>query len=293
MYVTSAWADKFVHDGANLFAPDAHSTESDEWKKLARPLNDFIQEVYDDFLRKFVDAELTKYEEDGIFPSYAGLETTYANWRAANTKSLVRLVYTSDPSVMNSLNKKQKKIIVRLLDKISVSNENDTLFDILNDVLDLDGASLSQLSQQLQHTRLEHIISTIEILQQRQGAVSKLRELMNEHYLKVKETPDLQQIIENNTWLFGNRYETIGAEEDTFTKIAKTLRDQIKSVQHIDDDDVEDRAHVEGVNRQTDLFLAKQVRKIILTVPVSTKNAPTTRQRSAMPPDSTSRSHAQ
>ncbi len=75
MYVTSAWADKFVHDGANLFAPDAHSTESDEWKKLARPLNDFIQEVYDDFLRKFVDAELTKYEEDGIFPSYAGWYT--------------------------------------------------------------------------------------------------------------------------------------------------------------------------------------------------------------------------
>jgi hypothetical protein len=259
VYVTSAWADNFVSEGANLFAPDAHSAESEEWKKLARPLNDFIQEVYDDFLRKFVDAELTKYEEDGIFPTYAGLDPTYANWRASNTKSLVRLVYTSDPSVMNSLNKKQKKIIVRLLDRISVSNENDALFDILNDVLDLDGASLSQLSKQLQHTRLEHIISTIEILQQRQAAVNKLRELMNEHYHQVRETPDLQQIIENNTWLFGNRYETIGAEEDTFTKIAKNLRDQIKSVHQIDTDDVEDGAHVEGVNRQTDLFLARKI----------------------------------
>lgn len=259
VYVKSAWADTFIGEGATLFTPNAHNNESEEWKKLARPLNDFIQEVYDDFLRNFVDEELIKYEENGIFPSYTGLDPTYANWRASNTKNLVRLVYTSDPSVMNSLNKKQKKIIVRLLDRISISNENDALFDILNDVLDLDNTSLSQLSKQLQHTQLEHIISTIEILQQRQAAVNKLRELMNQHYHEVKETPDLQQIIENNTWLFGNRYETIGAEEDTFTKIAKTLRDKIKSVHQIDTDDVEDEAHVEGVNRQTDLFLARKI----------------------------------
>jgi len=259
VYVTSAWADSFVVEGVTLFAQDAHSTESDEWKKLSRPLADFIQEVYDDFLRKFVDAELKKYEDDGIFPSYAGLDENYASWRFTNTKNLVRLVYTADPSVMSSLKKKQKKIIVRLLDRIAISNENDALFDILNDVLDLDAQSLLQFSHQLKHTRLEHIISTIEILQQRQSSVHKLRELMNTHYLTVSETPDLQKIIESNTWLFGNRYETIGAEEDTFTKIAKNLRDQIKSIHHIDEDDVEDGTQVEGVNRQTDLFLARKI----------------------------------
>jgi hypothetical protein len=43
----------------------------------------------------------------------------------------------------------------------------------------------------------------------------KLRTLMNDHYLETLETPDLQGIIEANTWLFGSSYETIGAEEDT------------------------------------------------------------------------------
>jgi hypothetical protein len=259
VYVQSDWADTFSREGDDLFRKDAHTTESESWKKLNRLLNEFIQEIYDEFLRNFVDAEIAKYEDDGIFPVYDDTDKNYASWRAANTKSLVKLVYMSDPTVMTSLNKKQKKIIVRLLDRISVSNENDALFNILNEVLDLDGPSLEKFSGQLRHTQLEHIISTIEVLQQRQTAVRKLKDLMNNHYKIVLETPDLQQIIENNTWLFGHRYETIGAEEDTFTKIAKSLREKVKYINDVDSDDFEDDAEIDGANRQTDLFLARKI----------------------------------
>jgi hypothetical protein len=165
----------------------------------------------------------------------------------------------SDPTVMTSLNKKQKKIIVRLLDRISVSNENDGLFDILNDVLDLDATSLATFSDHLKHTQLEHIVSTIEVLHQRQAAVNKIKHLMNNHYKVVLETPDLQQIIENNTWLFGHRYETIGAEEDTFTKIANSLRDKVKFINDVESDDLDGDAEIEGAKRQTDLFLARKI----------------------------------
>jgi hypothetical protein len=77
---------------------------------------------------------------------------------------------------------------------------------VLNSVLDLDKKNLDSFANQLKCTQLENIISTIEILKQRQFAVEQLRELMNEHYKDVLETPDLQKIIEHNTWLFGNRY---------------------------------------------------------------------------------------
>ncbi|WP_342113992.1 ATP-binding protein [Pseudoduganella sp. OTU4001] len=259
IYVQSSWADKFSSEGNNLFNTDTHTVESEEWKKLGGPLYEFIGEVYEQFLRDYVEGELKKYDEEGIFPNYTGLEPHYAKWRAENTREIVRLVYLSDPSVMNSLNKKQKKIIVRLLDRLSVSNENDAILQIISEVLDLDDLSLSHLSHQLKHTQLKNIISTIELLQQRQLAVDKLRQLMNDHYREVRETPDLQQIIENNTWLFGNQYETIGAEEDTFTNVARGLRDAIKGIKVIDEDDVEDDTDVEGVNRQTDLFMARKI----------------------------------
>jgi hypothetical protein len=210
-------------------------------------------------LRDYVDGELKKYDEEGIFPSYTGLDPQYAKWRAEHTREIVRLVYLSDPSVLNALNKKQRKIIVRLLDRLSVSNENDALFQIISDVLDLDIISLRKLAKQLEYTRLDNIISTIEVLQQRQLAVDKLRKLMNDHYRDVLETPDLQQIIENNTWLFGNQYVTIGAEEDTFTSVARSLRDAIRGIKIVDEEDVEDQADIKGVNRQTDLFIARKI----------------------------------
>lgn len=259
IYIQSPWADTFVAGGADLLTGSNHTTDSDEWKKLIKFVGEFAQRVFEDFLRRFVDAEIDKYVEDGIFPEYTGVEQEYATWRMDNTKLIVKAVYTADPTVFNSLNKKQKKVIVRLLDKIAVSNENDAIFEILNSVLELDKKSLDRLANQLKHTQLENIVSTIEVIQQRQSAVNKLRELMNVHYKDILETPDLQQIIESNTWLFGHRYETIGAEEDTFAKIAKGLRDKVREIDYIEDGDVDDVADVQGANRQSDLFLARKI----------------------------------
>ncbi|MGS0740457.1 ATP-binding protein [Glaciimonas sp. GG7] len=259
IYIQSSWADDFSVEGVNLFTAPTHTTDSDEWKKLIRSVNDFAQRVYEDFLRQFVDAEIEKYVTDGIFPEYKGVEAGQAAYRLINTKIIVKSIYTADPTVFNSLNKKQRKVIIRLLDRIAVSNENDAIFEILDSVLDLDKNSLDLLEMQLKTTQLENIVSTIEVLRQRQSAVNKLRELMNVHFKDVLETPDLQKIIESNTWLFGHRYETIGAEEDTFTKIAKDLWDGISGIDTIEDGDVEGGATIEGAKRQTDLFLARKI----------------------------------
>lgn len=259
IYVKSPWADLFEPNGISLFSPDAHTTDSDEWKKLVKQLGTITQKVYDDFLRRLVDSEIEKYLEEGIFPSYAGVDPEYARWRSDNTKAIVKAVYTADPTVFNSLNKKQKKVIVRLLDKLAISNENDSLYEVLDGVLDLDDSSMNALADQLKRTTLENIVSTIETLQRRYSAASKIRELMNVHYKDVLETPDLQGIIEQNTWLFGHRYETLGAEEDTFTKIAQTLRNRVPSINDVAEDDLEDGVELKGANRQTDLFLARKI----------------------------------
>jgi hypothetical protein len=81
---------------------------------------------------------------------------------------------------------------------------------------------------------------------------------MNEHYRSVLETPDLQKIIENNTWLFGPKYTTLGAEEDTFTAIAKRFRDDAMARGGIEEDDVDHLEDLDGARRQTDLFLARR-----------------------------------
>jgi hypothetical protein len=81
---------------------------------------------------------------------------------------------------------------------------------------------------------------------------------MNEHYREVLETPDLQKVIESNTWLFGPRYETIGAEEDSFAKIVRRMRDEVMARSPLSMEDVYEEADLPGAQRQVDLFMARK-----------------------------------
>lgn len=256
--ITSSWANQFASE-ESLFDPLAYTPASDTWKKLWRQLGVLTNAIYEEFLRKKADEVVQSYEDKGYFPPYQGLDDGEKAWRHAHARELVKQIYIADPQVFNNASKKQLKIIIRLLDRLAVSNENDALLEVLNGALDLDDQSTKQLAEQLKRTSMENIVSTIEILQRRAVAVDKLRYVMNEHYRDVLETPDLQQIIENNTWLFGPKYETLGAEEDTFTKIAKKFRDEAMAQGVIDEEDVENLADLKGAQRQTDLFLARRM----------------------------------
>ncbi|UWX94399.1 ATP-binding protein [Enterobacter mori] len=260
IFVSSVWADTFSSNGDDIFSTAKSNPDSKAWRQLVKNVLKFSRSIYDDFLRVQVEKAIQKLEEDGAFPTYNEYDITYANWKRNNIKQVVRSIYIADPQFLVSLTIKQKKIIIRLLDKMLVSNQNEDLFDILESVLDLSDSDLSRFASQLKKTKLENIISSIEELQRRRFAVEKLKLIMNEHYKEVLETPDLQKIIEkNNTWLFGERYETIGAEEDTFTKIAKSLRDSVYSINNIDEQDVENGEDIIGAKRQTDLFLARRM----------------------------------
>jgi hypothetical protein len=257
-YTFSEWVDEFKTKAPSLDNVD-YTTESIVYKKLVRTINLKINKIYEDYLRSSIEDELDGFEKRNIIPTYEGERPEYAEWRKENTKSLVRKIYYADPTIFNSLKEKQLKIIVRLLDKISISCDNDSLFDVLESVLELEPEKMKALSMQISKSKLEYIVSTIEVLQKRQTAIHKLREIMEHRFSEVLETPDLQKIIENNTWLFGAQYATLGAEEDTFQAIAKKLRSQINDIDVISDDDISDGATVEGVNRQVDLFLSRKV----------------------------------
>ncbi|RWX45603.1 Histidine kinase-, DNA gyrase B-, and HSP90-like ATPase [Candidatus Electrothrix aarhusensis] len=254
-YISSNWFNSYNHDILPI-DPNYNNT-----RKFITAINNKLysiqSEIYSEFLKKYVDKKICEFEEQGLFPRYDNLPKEYAEFREKHTKELIKNIYLADPIIFNSLNKKQKSIFIRLLDRISVSNENNYLFDILESVLELSPDDMKRFAGHLQRTSFEHIISTIEVLQQRELSVHKLSEIMEKRYKDVGETPDLQKIIENNTWLFGPQYTTIGAEEDTFSRIAKELKKQIK--EEVSEADIAEGADIEGVNKQVDLFLARKI----------------------------------
>lgn len=255
-YAFSPWLENYSTEMLELNPGFASSKKV--VKEILQAMTKMQREIYKEYLRRYVDDEISRFEENGYFPAYSGIDKQYAEWRRENTKKVVKNIYLADPQVFNNLRTKPTKILIRLLDKILVSNENDSLFDVLDGVLDLSSDNIDRLASQLKATTLENIISTIELLQRRQQSIHELKEIMDNRYSEVLETPGLQKIIENNTWLFGPQYTILGAEEDSFTSVAKKLRDQIKDVAVVSEKDIESGLNVEGVNRQVDLFLARK-----------------------------------
>ncbi|MBU1393659.1 MAG: ATP-binding protein [Gammaproteobacteria bacterium] len=261
-YSTSNWVDHFdvSNSSLRLESDIVASPDSTTYKKLKKEVTNLSKKIYEDFLRAYVESKLEYYEDKGYFPSYKLLSIEDAEWRRTNTKSFIRELYLIDPNIFSTLKEKQTKILIALIDKILVSNENDSLFEVIESILELDK---NKLACQVKNSSLENIISTIEVLQKRKSVITKLKQVMTEHYKKVLETPDLQQVIENNTWLFGEKYSLLGAEEDNFHKLAKNLRDNIKDINTISEDDLDsedfiERNEIEGAQKQVDLFLTRK-----------------------------------
>lgn len=262
--INSELANNFCKSGGDLENGVKYTENSQEWVSLRNWLSDHVANLYKEFLIRNADAKIDEYERQNTFPSYKELKPIDAAWRLNNTKNIVRALYMAEPSLVNKLTVKQKRVFFAILDRISVSSENDCLYDVLMNILELDGESLNIFASQIKKSKLENIVRTIEILQRRQEVIHMMKYIMEERYRKVLETPDLQEIIEANTWLFGEQFETIGAEEDSIKQLAKKARESIPGINSIQNSDFEENdetaetAEIDGILKQPDLLLCRK-----------------------------------
>jgi hypothetical protein len=264
-YIQSEWFDNFQATSSlnnDLFIDNEKTDGVKILDKLLKELRKKTSEIDQGFLRERAAQLVGEFESKGYFPVYKWESDADKLVRIEHTKKLVTSICVADPSTFNGLKAKQTKIIIALLDRLSTSSENDSLLEVLESILDLEKERLDEFASQISKSKLDHIISTIGHLQKRDLVIQKMKYLFKEHAKEVLETPDLQGIIEANTWLFGSQYITIGAEEDDFSKTAKNLRDsdiEILVGDEISSSDLIEGANIEGAKGQVDLFLARKM----------------------------------
>ena len=93
-------------------------------------------------------------EIEGAFPSY-NPKNILDQHRKTHLSEMISALYIAEPKLFTgSLNKEQKKTFVRLLDLIMVSGEIDSLFHILDEILDMTETERADLSDILKYTHL-------------------------------------------------------------------------------------------------------------------------------------------
>lgn len=189
------------------------------FKDLIQMLNDFLKGKRKPFLKQQAVMLVNKYEEEKVFPTFGNNEWDKA--RKQGLEDFVKELYEVEPAVFMKLNKEQKRVFLELLNLVMDSGERDSLFKIIDAVVELDSNDRKEFAKILETTRLKQVISTIKLITDRLLTVENLKKIVFNHELKANEVQNLQTFIEKHYWVFGEEYRMVCAEEVKFEAALK------------------------------------------------------------------------
>ena len=153
------------------------------------------------------------------------------------------------PKILENLNKEQTLVFLNLISKL-MDDDKNILLDILKILLRTENEdSLEELKIFLDKYKVGEITSLIHEIEKRFNIINKLDSMHHRDKNKEYSEKELQELLNNNFWVFGDNYNSLlCAEEDDFTK----MRDiYIKDVMKEDPKKYNDKIS----RRQVDLLL--------------------------------------
>lgn len=227
--------------------------EDEEFKCLFKGIMSNLIAKRKQYLKKVSSDYISKLVESKIYPDFEK-NTMLGMYQKEQLDSIVEALYTAEPKIFTALNTPQKKIFIRLLNTIMESNEKDGLFNIIDNVISLEDDEINDFANILKDTTLNHITSTIKLLEDRVKAVQALKEIVFNKEFNAREVEHVQAIVERHYWLFGEQYHLLTSAEPDFNQALqkliayKTSKDEKVDVEH------------EDAEKEMDIFMVKQGR---------------------------------
>lgn len=217
------------------------------YKDLIDKLNEFLKKKRRPFLREQASKMIVKYKTDKVFPTFGDSE--WETKRREELEELVVSLYEVEPRVFVKLNNEQQSIFLQLLNLMIDSSERENLLKIIGSVVNLEKSDREAFARILNTTRLEDVISTIKMIEDRILMLQDLKKLVFNHELKAGEVKHLQKFIEKHYWIFGEEYRYVCSEE---VKFEEALRKYIFLLRGVDE-----KTYIEHPDKykEMDLFL--------------------------------------
>ena len=93
------------------------------------------------------------------------------------------------------------------------SDERDKILTIIDGIVNLTDNERTELSETLSKTKFTHILSLVKLLENRHTVVETLKILIFDLEKFTNERDHIQKVIENNYWLFGEKYHLVSADD--------------------------------------------------------------------------------
>lgn len=256
VYIKSDYWDEFIFNTSDIGSQIGIYSNKNEpdFKLLCAFLNDFLVKKRKQFLKEDSQKFINTLVNNKVYPEFKN-DNLLDTYRKKELDNLVETLYTAKPKIFTSMNNDSKKVFLHLLNMIMDNNNKPELFNILQNVIELDDEEIKDLSDALQYTGLSNITKTIKIIKDRFEIVQKLKQLVFDKELNALEVPHIQKMIEDHYWLFGEQYNLISAAEPDFEKalkgliLATTGKEEYISITH------------EDKNKEMDIYMIRQDRR--------------------------------
>lgn len=256
-YVSSDWFDGFDRNG-DLWSSNK-SPESEVFVTILALAKHKLRQEYISFRNSAADNLIQQYIKEGVFPEISGDNCVLNEFHREQLISTIKTIYEAQPAIFSKqLNKSQKRILIKLLDRIVQSNRLSELFDVLDGVVSLSEDDMGRISGLLQRTSLENIAKTVEHVRDRLDIIRSFKSLIYDHKKFALEVPHIQKCIESNLWIFGEKYHLLTSEEDKFDQALRALLDFNSKDSYYDRKPL---THPDK-NKEMDLFIAQKGFKV-------------------------------
>lgn len=253
IYVKSSFFDNFIFNKKQIENSQLSifQKQNDIYKILISKLDSIISDRRTPYIRKYSKKIIDDLENINAFDNYSNNDLI-DNYKKNTLQNFIRELYVIEPKIFTQLNKEQKLTMVRLLDFSMNSPDKESLFKILNSVLDLTSDEKDKLASLLEVTPLSNITKAINFLTDRLKALNYFEQMVYRKDLNANEVNDLQYMLEHNYWLFGEQYSAVAMAEDNFVVLVKKHFDILRK-----SDGDENKEAVKEINKNLDKF--KQV----------------------------------
>lgn len=204
-------------DQTTMNAPD---NGQEILKHLKKIVQDIISEAIDQHMVDKADDEINKMiNERKTFPVFPN--STYGQYRKNDLKNVTKALYSAEPKIFLKLRPIQEKSLLAFLNLLLSTEEREEVLEIVDEIVNLSDEQRKRFVDILHKTSLENIVETISFIENRYRVIEILKMLIYDLTIFTNERDHIQKIVEQNYWLFGEKYSLVSADKPMQTALEK------------------------------------------------------------------------
>ena len=260
LYISSDYFNHFVDNATgekNLFGADNTSPKDKVFKTLVKKLKRFLEEKQKKYVAEVASKELlAKYQSKGIIRQP---QNDYDKILVEDLKKTISAMYEVQPKIFTNLQDDQAKTLVGVVELLLQTDKREDLISIMESVVKLSDDERHNLVSVLKTTDLARITDTIRLIQNRIRTISALKVAVKPEN-GMNEVDDLQKLVEQSFWIFGEEYNIVTQAEPDFNQALMEYLDKLyDTVPGISKSNYsKDKIEHPDVNKEMDIFAFRQ-----------------------------------